>query len=202
MPAPVERPDDVHHRPDRRDDDADVLRKPGPPHLRRPRDPHPQTARRGRRNEVAAKPIQRRDAETQREAQRKQRPPGKIGIRLFPMSSLRQPCSASDSPSLSVLTCFCLLCASLCASLCVLCVSALNGPLPTPYLPSKSCNAPPNSGKPHWNPAASGAAGSTRWLASRTSDISPNSSFSPNAGTGKIAGRWTALARTCVKSAL
>src|ERR1039457_2243415 len=52
MPAPVERPDDVHHRPDRRDDDADVLRKPGPPHLRRPRDPAPQTARRGRRNEV------------------------------------------------------------------------------------------------------------------------------------------------------
>src|ERR1035441_9470696 len=54
-----------HHRPDRRDDDADVLRKPGPPHLRRPRDPDPQTARRGRRNEVVSpdrKTIQRRDA--------------------------------------------------------------------------------------------------------------------------------------------
>src|ERR1017187_4848292 len=74
MPAPVERPDDVHHRPDRRDDDADVLRKPGPPHLRRPRDPDPQTARRGRRNEVVSpdrKRIQRRDAETRRSAQRK-----------------------------------------------------------------------------------------------------------------------------------
>ena len=42
------RTDDVLHRPDRRNDDADLLRKPGPPHLRRPRDPHPQTARRCR----------------------------------------------------------------------------------------------------------------------------------------------------------
>src|ERR1035437_2332923 len=63
MPAPVERPDDVLHRTDRRDDDAHLLRKPGPPHLRRPRDPHPQTARRRRRNEVAfnAETLRRRD---------------------------------------------------------------------------------------------------------------------------------------------
>src|ERR1035438_597230 len=54
MPAPAERPDDVLHRPDRRDDDAHLLRKPGPPHLRRPRNPHPQTARRRRRHEITA----------------------------------------------------------------------------------------------------------------------------------------------------
>ena len=52
--AAAGRPDDVQHRPDRRDDDAHLLRKPGPPHLRRPRDPHPQTARRRRRHAVAS----------------------------------------------------------------------------------------------------------------------------------------------------
>ena len=60
---------------------------------------------------------------------------------------------------------------------------------PANYPPNKSFNAPPSSGKRNLNPAASGAAGSTRWLASRTSDISPNNSFRANAGTGKSAGR-------------
>ena len=44
--AAAGRPDDVQHRPDRRNDDAHVLRKPGPAHLRRARDPDPQAARR------------------------------------------------------------------------------------------------------------------------------------------------------------
>ena len=47
-PAAAGRHHDVQHGPDRRDDDAHLLRKPGPPHLRRARNPHPQAAGRRR----------------------------------------------------------------------------------------------------------------------------------------------------------
>src|ERR1019366_4578928 len=153
MPAPVERPDDVHHRPDRRDDDAHLLRKPGPPHLRRPRDPHPQTARRRRRHEIA---WDRRSV----------------------CVVCQHPCALMkiDRPRKAMVC-------------------------PT-YFPSKSLSAPPNSGKRNLNPAASGAAGNTLWLESRTSDISPNSNLSPNTGTGNMAGGGGTLASACVKSAL
>src|ERR1035437_8572547 len=96
MPAAVERPDDVLHRPDWRDDDAHLLRKPGPPHLRRPRDPHPQTAWRRRRHQVS---IQRRDAENAEEAQRKPRPYGEERDFLPPRVFV--------APRPQVLTCIC-----------------------------------------------------------------------------------------------
>jgi glycosyltransferase involved in cell wall biosynthesis len=47
-PFASRRPDDVHHRVDWRDDDADVLRKPGSPHLCRAPNPDAQAARRAR----------------------------------------------------------------------------------------------------------------------------------------------------------
>ena len=63
-PAAAGGPDDVQHRPDRRNDDADLLRKPGPPHLRRARDPHAQTARRRRRHQIGGEFLfQRSDVE-------------------------------------------------------------------------------------------------------------------------------------------
>src|ERR1022692_3874374 len=188
MPAPAERPDDVLHRPDRRDDDAHLLRKPGPPHLRGPRDPHPQTARRRRRDEIGPKSIQRRDAEN-----------AEISAEKTKHKAGRLRFTAPSGSDLRLL---------LCAYLCDLCASALNLIPQTSSDPggrddtSKSSSAPPNSGKRNLNPAASAAAGSALWLASRISDISPNSNFSANTGTGKMAGRWRTLARVCVKSAL
>src|ERR1022692_4281154 len=183
MPAPVERPDDVHHRPDRRDDDAHLLRKPGPPHLRRPRDPHPQTARRRRRHEIAPKSIQRRDAE-------------------IAEISAEKTKHKADRPSGSDLLSAPLRLSLRSLRLCVESHPSNIERARMTYFPSKSSNAPPNSGKRNLNPAASAAAGSTLWLASRISDISPNSNFSANTGTGKMAGGCTTLARVCVKSAL
>src|ERR1035437_7699105 len=122
MPAPVERPDDVLHRTDRRDDDAHLLRKPGPPHLRRPRDPHPQTARRRRRNEVAfnAETLRRRDKH--REDISKSIPKTRASADPAPFRERFLFFSALISASQR------------------LCVEEPS---------SKSFNAPPNSGKPH-----------------------------------------------------
>ena len=51
-------------------------------------------------------------------------------------------------------------------------------------------------------PARCAASGRARWLASSTSDISPNINLKANAGTGKIAGRCTASAKAAVNSRL
>ncbi len=51
--AAAGRPDDVQHRPDRRNDDPHLLREPGPAHLRRARDSDAQAAGRRRRRQVA-----------------------------------------------------------------------------------------------------------------------------------------------------
>src|SRR5436853_7370956 len=70
------------------------------------------------------------------------------------------------------------------------------------YWRSRSFNAGTSWGKRNWKPAASAAAGTTRWLASRTCDISPNNALRANSGTGKIAGLCNAWASARVNSEL
>src|SRR5580658_9712872 len=59
-----------------------------------------------------------------------------------------------------------------------------------------------NSGYWNRNPEDLATVGSTRWLASTISDISPRANFKAKAGTGKIAGRCSVAAIRSVNSRL